>query len=419
MTAVAVSGKIQKKVVSIPNNIPAFYTISLPERDISEIISIIDSDGNRWYEVDNIAQNTAFTRIRNNGPDRRAVPSLLKTIQTTRRFTREYNIQTGTTSIRFGGGSKQNDPDFEDITVPFRKSNVVDLNLDPGRLIEGISFGDAPRGKNIEIYYRFGGGARHNIPERTVSSIEEFIIDFPENSNPRVAVEVRDSIRIDNPERAKGGAPALTVEDYRALIPTQRVAQGRIVDEKDLIGRVKTLPTEFGRVYKAAVRASLPGQPTRLWISCFDGRIIPASNSLKQNIKEYLNTLRLIGDSIDVLDCPILNWSISYRISAQEGWSKQALRADSLRDLSNFISAQNFDPDQPIDVDRIRARILRTNGIDQIIRLEIKPLIGAVGDFQYSNYFWRVPRQEGKIVPPPGGIFEMLLAEENIKVSVT
>ena len=109
---------------------------------------------------------------------------------------------------------------------------------------------------------------------------------------------------------------------------------------------------------------------------------------------------------------------MSYTILAEGGWNKQVVSADSLRDIRNFIISTKYSPDQPIDVDRIRARILRTSGVESIQRLEVRPLVGEVGDFVYSNYSWYAPKQEGKIIPPPGGIFEMLSSRENIKVTV-
>ena len=38
----------------------SFIKIKIPYDDVIEIIDVYDSDGNRWYEVDYLAQDTVF-----------------------------------------------------------------------------------------------------------------------------------------------------------------------------------------------------------------------------------------------------------------------------------------------------------------------------------------------------------------------
>jgi len=67
-----------------------------------EVIQIVDSEGNQWYEVDYLSQDTVFDTVTNTNSDSAAVPYVLKLRSVPYRFITEYNFNTGKTSIIFG-----------------------------------------------------------------------------------------------------------------------------------------------------------------------------------------------------------------------------------------------------------------------------------------------------------------------------
>lgn len=415
---IVVSGQQTSEQFSVGSAVP-FKALTLTRGDVHDIVSVIDASGRRWFEVDNLAQDIAFTRRRNLGEDRQQVPSLLRTVQTTRRFVREYSLRSGKTSIRFGAGTEPVVSDVEDFTTNFRNAQIVPLRLDASSLGRVRSFGEAPANTDVVVTYRFGGGLSHNVPEGAISSINELEIDFPNTINSGDIEAIVASISINNPKPTSGGAPALTPEEWRSLIPLARAAQNRVVSPNDLIGKALALPGEFGRVHKAATRPSYPGQPARLWVVCRDKkRLTTASNSLKENLRTFISEQRLIGDAVDILDCPILNWALKVRVSAAAGFPKQRVYTDLTANLSRIVVELSPDPDSPLDLDRLRSRILRTRGVDQIISLDVMPRSGIINGKEYSDYSWSNTRNEGKIVPPPGGVFEMLDLNSDIFVYV-
>ena len=76
----------------------------------------------------------------------------------------------------------------------------------------------------------------------------------------------------------------------RARFSTARTSQERIVTREDLLARVYSLPANFGRVFRAAVRAN-PNNPivTQLHVVCRsqDQKLIRASDTLKENLKDF------------------------------------------------------------------------------------------------------------------------------------
>ena len=97
---------------------------------------MIDSNGNTWYEVPNLAQETIFDTIRNtntNDPNfsiDTEVPYLLQLKQVQRRFAARF-LNTGSLQLQFGAGNTgANDeeiipnPDNVGLGLPFENTNM-------------------------------------------------------------------------------------------------------------------------------------------------------------------------------------------------------------------------------------------------------------------------------------------------------
>jgi hypothetical protein len=75
----------------------SFFTTNINDSNIVEILDIIDSDGNEWYEVDTLGQETVFDTIRNSNAfdpnftaDSGDVPYLLRLKKVQRRFATKF-----------------------------------------------------------------------------------------------------------------------------------------------------------------------------------------------------------------------------------------------------------------------------------------------------------------------------------------
>ena len=72
---------------------------------VSEILSITDSEGNEYFEVDYLSQDVVYIEFSNpNETDSENAPKIIKPIQVPRRFVLER--QPGRTFIQFGFGSE-------------------------------------------------------------------------------------------------------------------------------------------------------------------------------------------------------------------------------------------------------------------------------------------------------------------------
>ena len=83
-TGLCTSGKTTTESFSIPNEFVPFRTLTLSSQDIGEIISVKDSDGNEFFQVDALTQDTVYKRVVNLDSDRDEVPENLEVVLATR-----------------------------------------------------------------------------------------------------------------------------------------------------------------------------------------------------------------------------------------------------------------------------------------------------------------------------------------------
>ena len=90
-----ISGNIVEEKFEIEDFV-RFQKISLGDQNITEIISVVDSEGNEYFEVDYLSQDVIYRTAANTDPATEAdVPSVLKPMAVPRRFVierDEFNI---------------------------------------------------------------------------------------------------------------------------------------------------------------------------------------------------------------------------------------------------------------------------------------------------------------------------------------
>lgn len=415
---IAVSGTEIQQTFTLDNSFVAFREISLLEKSISTIIDIRDSDGNVYYEVESLSDDTVFQKVKNVGSDAASVPYYVRLIPAPYRFIRIYNPVTQLTTIRFGSGdaSTLDDdivPDPSDLSLPlYGKTVVPKFSIDPSSLLKTSTLGISPKGTTLTIRYRYGGGISHNVATGTILTISTLSIQFRKSPSASDALTVRQSITVSNQTTASGGDSAPTLEDLRGRITASRKAQQRIVTRQDLLARVYSLPNEFGRVYRAGISDN-PANPMApiLYIISKDasGNLTVSPDTLKQNIRTYLNEFRLVGDAIDILDAQVINFAVKYSIYVSNIANKSQVIADVNQRIANSLNKKYFNIDQPIIVDDITNVIINSDYVVSIIDLQIFPRYGTIEQRTYSSvaFDFKQSSMKGIIRGGKGSIFEL------------
>jgi len=424
-SVVAVSGEEKTESIEIDSVFVPFREITLDEKHISAVLSITDTELNTYYEVTSLSEDTVFLKVKNPDTDQSVVPNHISVIAAPYRYIRRYDPVTQLTTLRFGSGnaSTLDDdivPDPSDLSLSlFGKPVMSRFSIDPQMLLQTQTLGISPRGTTLDIRYRYGGGQDHNISSDQIQQIDTLSLSFRRSPSAADSLVVRQSIQVVNLESAAGGSSAPTLEDLKTMITSARKSQRRVVSREDLLARIYTMPNEFGRVYRAAI-ANNPANPLSvlLYVVSIDalGNLVTSPDSLKKNLRTYLNDLRLVGDAVDVLDVRVVNFGIKYSVYVAENANKAQVIQNINTRIATTMNRKFFNVNQPIIVDDIVNIIINTDFVISMIDLQVFPRAASVEGRQYSSttFDFKQSQTKGLIQPNLGSIFELKYPEFDI-----
>jgi len=417
-SALFTSGKTVEEKIEINDTFVPFRSIKLSNIDVNEIISVIDKNDNVYYQVDNLTQDVVFTTFPNYKYDKNSANDILELKPAARRFIVNRDVNSGVTSLVFGSGNEnnfENDlmPDPSEIAINlYGKRNFTNFSIDTNNLLKTDTLGISPTGTTLTIKYRVGGGISHNARKNTVNSISLFSLDFNQSTPVSVRTEIRNSIQVDNPAAAFGGENQPTLEELRFVGINSRSMQSRIVSKEDLVARIYTMPSNLGRVFRAAAISNLDNPfSSSLFILTRDSQLnlIPATDTMKNNIKNFLNRFRLVSDSIDIFDSPVVNIKISYDVAVDPLYNKNSVIKTINNKISSFMKIEGFQIGTPIVKSDISRIILGTSGVTSINEVKISNMTGKANENTYSSFSYSIENNTFNeiVYPPEGGIFQL------------
>jgi hypothetical protein len=425
LTGLCISGNEVIESFTVPNVHVAFRKVTLGNENVTDVISVRDSTGNRYYEVESLTQDVIYKGILNKGNDNNLVQENLELIPAPYRFTSDMDPRTRSTSLRFGGGNADTldddiIPDPSELSLPlYGKKTFSRFSIDPNSLLESHTLGIAPKNTTVKVKYRYGGGLSHNVGAGTIREMGNMVIKWERSVTQLDANAIRATIDVKNASDASGGEHAPSIESLRAQIPQARQMQSRIVSKEDLLARIYTFPSRFGRVFRAGIRNN-PNNPLAIQLFILSrnetGSLALSPDALKKNLRIYLNELRLISDAIDVLDAQVVNYGVKFSIVAHPDANKNLVIQTTIARLRDALKLENFQIDQPIMLADITNVIINTSDVISLIDLRIVSINGATEGRVYSGTTFNVDAStyRGLVIPPPGGIFELKYPSHDI-----
>ena len=158
--------------------------------------------------------------------------------------------------------------------------------------------------------------------------------------------------------------------------------------KEDLIARIYTMPSNFGRVFRVGVRKNENNpMSANLYVISRDinGRLVVSADSLKKNLVTYLNSLRLIADSIDILDTAVINIGVNYNIVIDDTFNKRIVIQQVNNSLKEYLDIKNFQIDQPLIRSDLITIILAIEGVVSLDSLSLTSLSGTVNGRTYTD----------------------------------
>ena len=379
------------------NNAEKYKRIALANQNVLEIISCTDSDGNSWYEVPFLAQDTVFTDMENTEKNDDELytysdqaPYLLKLLKTSRRFT-TFIREDGKTELRFGAGTSDS-PDEEIIPNPDEVGSslpgsptYLNTAFDPSNFLATKAYGQAPSNTQLTIIYRYGGGINNNIIANTLRSIQSANIELDETGlNANLAATTKNSIAVNNPQPATGGRSAESIIEVKNNALAYFQAQQRAVTKEDYIARVYALPPKYGNVAKAYIvqDTQLDSQSgansdsriinplaLNMYLLGFDAnkKLVTVNQAVKENIQTYLTQFRMVTDAINIKNAFVINIGVKFNVLTKVGYNKEEVVLKSIQRVKDFFNIDKWQIGQPIVLADLAYQISLVDGVSAVV----------------------------------------------------
>tara|TARA_B110000196_G_scaffold314252_1_gene322169 strand:+ start:420 stop:2297 length:1878 start_codon:yes stop_codon:yes gene_type:complete len=413
--AKAVSGNLQTTTFAFTTP-QKFATNTITDTNIIDIIKVTDSDGNRWYEVPYLAQETIFNptaNIASNDPNlyqyNDTTPYLLKIDKVPRRFISRFK-SNNTLEIQFGPGVSSN-PDEE--IIP--NSDNIGLGLpygvdklttayDPANFLYTKTYGLAPSNVTLTVEYLTGGGAASNIPAQSLTILTSGNTTFfGNNLDSTLQSTVQQSLAFNNLKPATGGGNGDTNEDIRLNSLAQYPTQLRTVTKDDYMIRALSLPSKYGVVYKTYItqESDILNNNTTSFSDYNDntlalyilsknnnGLLTLADPALKQNLKTYLAEYRMVTDAVAIKDAFIINLGVEFDVIMLPNFNNRIILNNCINALKIFFNTDKWQINQPILINSVRNVLDTVEGVQTIKNLTITNKSGSSSG--YSEYAYDI-----------------------------
>ncbi len=428
----AISGELKTYNYDV-GNAEKFLTITIEDTNIVGVLDITDNDGNTWYEVPFLGQDTIYEDQTNTATDKNLVPSILRLKKVPRRFVTRLTSQ-GNLQIQFGAGvntSVSTDevflPDPTNVGIGTNQGvSRLDFAYDPSNFLFSKSYGIAPSNVTLTIRYIVGGGVAANVPANTINIVEQVTVSAPDQTKAN-------TLTFNNSTPAVGGRDGDTVEELRQNSLRAYSEQNRAVTLQDYAIRSLSLPPMYGSISKVyvtqdqATNANVLGgayDSNPLALSLYvlaynaDKQVVPATASLKQNLKTYLSQYMLLTDAVNIKDAFIVNVSMKYEIiTLPNSVSRDVLLACNTALIDHFEIAK-WSINQPINISSIYTLLDRVKGVQSVEKIYFENKVGG----NYSEYAYDIKgATRGNIIYPSYDpcIFEIKFPEIDIQGRVT
>jgi len=425
-----ISGVIGREQIQI-GDFERFKKVSLQQSNIIEVLSVFDSEGNEYYEVDYLSQNIIYKSITNRDiTESTLAKEILKPYLVPRRFIVDKTLNTST--LVFGASSDNIVQD--DLSSYAEPTNVV-LNMfgknyissdafDPSKLLNSDKFGVAPSNTVLTINYRYlNANIQVNFASNSLTSVRNAQLFFgdEQNLNSAIKTKVISSLEVNNESPLLGDTTVIDSDELRRRIENSFASQNRAVTEQDYKVLTYLMPQKFGSIKRINVKKDLNSlkRNLNLYVLCedSDGYLTAPNQTVKNNIKTWLDKNRMINDTIDILDGKVVNYAITFTAVGSNNRSKYDILTDAINQLKiDFARLPDFG--EPFMITNIYDSLKKVDGLLDVVSVNIEERVGGLysnAQFSFKN---NTSADDRHITVPDNVVMELKYPNTNIKGTI-
>jgi len=424
----AVSGRTLFKEVEI-GDFQRFMRVDLETARVAEVLSVTDSEGHEYVEVDHLSQNVIYKAIRNtNTSTNSTVRNLLKAVPVARRFVVEREGQA--TYLQFGYGSDSEllsnsvvDPTNLVLDLNGR-DYVTDLDFDPTKLISTDKFGIAPSNTTLRIGYRVNLNNDVNAAVETIVGVDRPLLRFTSQGSLSQGIRntVISSLEVLNEEPFVGDVSLPSSDEIKQRVFGFYATQNRAVTIQDYQSICYGMPAKFGSIKRAAVVRDFDEFKRNLNVYVVSedtsGKLLSANITLKNNLRNWLLQYKVVNDTIDILDAQIINFGINYVVAIDLNTNRFTVINRANAALRDYLLRNQYDIGESILITEFYKVLQKVNGIVDVVDLEIVGRSGASYADSSYNFDSSLSADGRRIEAQDNAIFELKFPNIDIKGAI-
>jgi len=427
-TGMAVSGRSGFKEAEL-GEFQRFRSVDLGVANVAEVISVIDSEGHEYVEVDHLSQNTVYKAIRNvNTATNSTVRNVLRAVPVPRRFV--VNRQKDRTMLQFGYGSDAelisnsiNNP--ADLVLDQNgRTYITDAGFDPTKLISTDKFGIAPSNTTLRIGYRVNTTTDVNAAVNTIITVDRPIIRFTSQGSlsQQVRNTVQNSLEVINEEPFVGSVTLPNAEEIKQRVFGFYATQNRAVTTEDYRSMAYAMPGKFGAVKRAAVVRDFDEFKRNLNLYIVSennsGKLVVPNSTLKNNLRNWILQYKMVNDTVDILDASIINFTLEYSIVADMNTNRFTVINRANMALREFLSNNPYEIGQSIMLTDFYKVLQKVDGVVDVENLEVKSITGAQYSETSYDFVGNLGATGRSVQIPNNAVVELKFPNVDIKGSV-
>ena len=376
--------KIFKRVLK-SEDVKPFLEVLLPDNDVLSVNYVITLEGTdytktpstsqfldenlRWYEVDALAEDKIFIEDKTKNSDNAGI-KVGKYLKVNKRFITE-KTDKGFTKLIFGGGTQ----DIDAVTQFGVDSSLIDKI---GDFINNLSLGvTVSPNQTMFVQYRTGGGNNTNLGPNTLTSVGiiDMVINGPTDS---INTAVKNSLTINNPIPCLGGRDEPSVEEIRNLVRYNFAAQNRAVTIKDYQSRVALMPGKFGVPFRCGVYEEQNKIKVAILALDANSKLTNIStNTLRDNIAEYLSDYRMLNDYVEITNGKIINLGFEVDLFIQKEFQQSQIISEVINKIKSYMDINTHEMGQNIYLSQLIEDINNVGGVLNVIDLRVYNKVGG------------------------------------------
>jgi len=179
------------------------------------------------------------------------------------------------------------------------------------------------------------------------------------------------------------------------------------------------MPPRFGAIKRASIEQDADSfkRNLNIYVLSEDGAgfLTNSGASLKNNLKTWLLSRKMINDTIDIMDGKVVNVGLEYEIIAEEQFNKYDLLSRATLALQSVIYTANYAIGEPIRISTFYNALKNIAGVMDVVSVRVVKKIGteySSVDFDISTY----SSADGRVIyVPVDHVFEFKYPDQDIK----